>query len=77
MAARINTALLCVVIALLAYMLSRKAPLQAGRFQWLDTPGKQLAFDTATGQRCWVWMETPAQPKDDIRSCAELRHAVK
>lgn len=71
MASKINTALLCAVLALLIYSLPRKSP-QAGRFQWLDTPGKQLAFDTATGQRCWVWTETPPVSNDKIPACAEL-----
>jgi hypothetical protein len=76
MACRINTALLCAVLALLIYSLLRKAP-QAGRFQWLDTPGKQLAFDTATGQRCWVWTETSPVPNDQIPVCAELARKAK
>lgn len=71
MVPKINTALLCLVIVLLVYSIEHKSP-QAGRFQWLDTPGKQLAFDTATGKRCWVWTETAPDTKDDIRPCSEL-----
>ena len=71
MASKINTVLLCVVIALLIYVISHR-PSQVGRFQWLDTPGKQLAFDTATGQRCWVWTETPVASNDPVRPCHEI-----
>ena len=70
MVSRINTILLCVVIALQVYSLHHKT--QIGRFQWLDTPGKQLGFDTATGKRCWVWTDVKSEPTDEVRPCAEL-----
>jgi hypothetical protein len=74
MASRINTALLCIVIGLQAYSLHRQAR-QVGRFQWLDTPGKQLGFDTAIGQRCWVWSDVSEKdklPPSDIPLCSDL-----
>jgi len=76
MAPKINTALLCLVIALQGYSLHRQAR-QVGRFQWLDTPGKQLGFDTATGQRCWVWSDVTEKDKQspsssDVPLCSDL-----
>jgi hypothetical protein len=73
---KINTLLLCAVIALQAYSIHRNDG-HAGRFQWPDTPGKQLGFDTATGQRCWVWSDVSPSDKEklppfDIPLCAEL-----
>lgn len=75
MNAKINTVLLCVVIALQAYSLRHRP--EVGRFQWLDTPGKQLGFDTATGKRCWVWSDVSdksdkALPPSDVPLCAAL-----
>jgi hypothetical protein len=69
-ASRINVILLCIVISLQLYSLRQK--IQVGHFQWLDSPGKQLGFDTATGKRCWVWTDVKPEPTDDIRPCAEL-----
>jgi hypothetical protein len=72
---KINTVLLCIVITLQAYSLCRHPHRQAGRFQWPDTTGKQLGFDTATGQRCWVWsdvIEKDKQPPSDIPLCSDL-----
>ncbi len=71
MTSKINTVLLCVVIALQSYSQLRQGR-QVGRFQWLDTPGKQLGFDTVTGRRCWVWADDKIEPGDQIRLCAEL-----
>ena len=58
---KINTVLLCVVILLLIYILIHPAP-QVGRFQQIDSPAHQVAFDTATGQRCWVWLDKGTDP---------------
>jgi hypothetical protein len=74
MNAKINSALLCIVIALQVYSLRHRT--EVGRFQWLDTPGKQLGFDTATGKRCWVWSDV-AETNDkgittDVPLCAAL-----
>jgi hypothetical protein len=74
MTSKINTILLCIVIALQAYSLHRQSH-QVGRFQWPDTPGKQLGFDTATGQRCWVWSDVTEKdklPQSDIPLCTDL-----
>jgi hypothetical protein len=75
MISKINTILLCIVIALQAYSLHQKNR-QAGRFQWPDTPGKQLGFDTATGQRCWVWSDVTGKDKEpspsDVPLCSDL-----
>jgi hypothetical protein len=71
---KLNTVLLCIVIALQAYSLLRPTP-QVGRFQWLDTPGKQLGFDTTTGKRCWVWSDVTQKdnlPASDVPLCADL-----
>lgn len=70
MTSKVNTILLCIVIALEAYSMRSKA--QVGRFQWLDTPGKQLGFDTASGRRCWVWADDKVEKGDDIRLCSTL-----
>jgi hypothetical protein len=71
MTSKINTVLLCVVIALQAYSLHRQT-YQVGRFQWLTTPGWQLGFDTATGKRCWVWADEKVDPKSDMQLCSQL-----
>jgi hypothetical protein len=74
MVSKINTILLCIVIALQAYSLRHDAH-RAGRFQWPDTPGKQLGFDTATGQRCWVWSDVAEKdklPPSDVPLCSDL-----
>jgi len=60
--AKDHTILFCVVIVLRAYSLHFQSH-QVGRFQWLDTPGRQLRFDTATGQRCWVWSDVTEEDK--------------
>jgi len=75
MTTKINTVLLCIVIALQAYSMRHRS--EVGRFQWLDTPGKQLGFDTVTGRRCWVWSDVSekddkAQPSSDVPLCATL-----
>jgi hypothetical protein len=70
MASKINTILLCIVIALQAYSLWHKA--EVGRFQWLETPAKQLGFDTATGKRCWVWADAKVESGDDVQLCSTL-----
>lgn len=66
MASRVNTVLLCIVIALQLYSLLHRPP-QIGRFQWLETPVKQLGFDTATGKRCWVWSDAGPTYEDLLR----------
>ena len=76
MIAKANTILLCIVIALQAYSLRFRPP-EVGRFQWLDTPGKQLGFDTVTGKRCWVWSdasekENKTSAPSDVPLCADL-----
>jgi hypothetical protein len=74
MTAKVNTVLLCAVLALQVYSVTRKNQ-QAGRFQWLNTPGAQLGFDTATGQRCWVWSDVTGkdnQPPSDAPRCSDL-----
>jgi hypothetical protein len=71
---KINTILLCAVILLLIF-LPRHCSTQVGRFQLLDTPARQLAFDTATGQRCWVWLDKSDKGNpgsDDVPLCSEL-----
>ena len=75
MNSKINTVLLCILIALQAYSLRHRS--EVGRFQWLETPGKQLGFDTATGKRCWVWSDVSgkddkALPPPDVPLCAAL-----
>jgi hypothetical protein len=70
MTSKINTVLLCVVIALQAYSMRPKA--EVGRFQWPDTPAKQLGFDTASGKRCWVWADAKVEKGDDIQLCSTL-----
>ena len=72
MASRINTVLLCLILILEIYSLVHRPHQQVGRFQWLDTPGKQLGFDTKTGQRCWVWSDAPTPPQGDVRLCSDL-----
>ena len=77
MVTRINMALLCVVIVLqmidvIAHYNVASRNLGVGRFQWMDTPGKQLGFDTKTGKRCWVWADAKVQPGDEIQLCSTL-----
>jgi len=75
MTAKINTVLLCAVIALQVYSL-RTNRHEVGRFQWLETPGKQLGFDTETGKRCWVWSDVTEKgntaPPSDVPLCSAL-----
>ena len=74
---RINTALLCLILLALILLIVRR-PSEVGRFQQIDTPAHQVAFDTKTGQRCWSWRspDVPPDPKyDDLMLCADLaRH---
>jgi hypothetical protein len=71
LAPKINTVLLCVVILLLLYLLRHPAP-QVGRFQQIDTPAHQVAFDTATGQRCWVWVDKGYESTSGFPLCSDL-----
>jgi hypothetical protein len=77
MLTKLNTFLLCLVIALQIYSLRRHTQnhLQVGRFQWLESPGKQLGFDTVTGQRCWIWSDVSKPdtlPPSDVPLCSDL-----
>jgi hypothetical protein len=78
MNSKINTVLLCVLIALLGYSLLHK-PAQVGRFQQIATPANDMAFDTATGQECYIGFirdPLPGEPKVfwriDPRLCVDL-----
>ena len=71
---KVNTVLLCIIIGLQVYSMSNRHS-QPGRFQWLDTPGKQLGFDSVTGTRCWIWVEATDKeklPPSDIPLCSDL-----
>lgn len=63
MAEKLNTLLLCLILALLVYSL-RRQPCEVGRFQQIDTPAHQVAFDTKTGQQCWSWRSVGEKETD-------------
>jgi hypothetical protein len=64
---KINTGLLCVIL-IFVILFFRSRPSEVGRFQWIGTPihvdtPSQLALDTKTGERCWVWLD----PNGDVQ----------
>jgi hypothetical protein len=71
---KINTILLAGILIVLTVSLMKSRPSEAGRFQQIDTPAHQIAFDTKTGQRCWVWQD-PNEPRNVpayFSLCSEL-----
>lgn len=77
MADKINTVLLLFILLLLIYPLRQK-PTEVGRFQQIQpipgmpTTNMQVAFDTKTGQRCWVWLEDASENRGNFSLCSDL-----
>jgi hypothetical protein len=83
MTEKLNTVLLLLLLALVCTCAIRRRPSEVGRFQQVDSPAHQIAFDTKTGQRCWVWIDLPTNippppngavvdNKDGFQLCSEL-----
>jgi hypothetical protein len=70
---KINAALLAAILVLLAFH-SKCRHSEAGRFQQIDTLAHQVAFDTKTGQRCWVWQDPKEQQNapEYFKLCSDL-----
>ncbi len=67
-----SAAISAIALALSVFSVTHSPSNEVGRFQQIDSPGHQIAFDTKTGQRCWSWLNEGEKNPGNFQLCSEL-----